>query len=50
DDDDEEDPWDQRIRATGCYEENVRVLICHADKRDWRLCREEMDAFRQCYA
>jgi cytochrome c oxidase assembly factor 4 len=46
----EDDPWDKRIKDTGCFEENTRLLICKADKRDWRLCREELEAFRRCYA
>ncbi|KAI8050825.1 hypothetical protein BDF22DRAFT_693600 [Syncephalis plumigaleata] len=50
DDDEEEDPWDQRIRNTGCYEENTKLHHCYAKHRDWRACKDEMEAFRQCYA
>ncbi|KAJ2612882.1 hypothetical protein H4S08_002506 [Coemansia sp. RSA 1365] len=44
----DEDEWDKRIRRTGCFEENERVLICHADTGDWRKCLREMTAFKQC--
>ncbi|KAI9591976.1 hypothetical protein BDF19DRAFT_339112, partial [Syncephalis fuscata] len=49
-DDDEEDPWDQRIRSTGCYDENMRLHECYMAKHDWRACKEEMEAFKQCFA
>ncbi|KAJ2802017.1 hypothetical protein H4R20_003445, partial [Coemansia guatemalensis] len=42
----DEDEWDKRIRRTGCFKENERVLICHADTGDWRKCVREMAAFR----
>ncbi|PIA16061.1 hypothetical protein COEREDRAFT_28837, partial [Coemansia reversa NRRL 1564] len=44
----DEDEWDKRIRRTGCFEENERVLICHADTGDWRKCLREMAAFKRC--
>ncbi|KAG2172497.1 hypothetical protein INT44_006670 [Umbelopsis vinacea] len=47
--DQEEDAYDARIQKTGCQEENDTLLICYADKRDWRLCHAEMQAFRNCY-
>lgn len=49
DQDQEEDAYDARIQKTGCQEENDNLLICYADKRDWRLCNAEMQAFRNCY-
>lgn len=48
-DDQEEDAYDARIQKTGCQEENDNLLICYADKKDWRLCSAEMQAFRNCY-
>ncbi len=47
-DEDDEDPWVQRIRLTGCAAENERLLDCHAASKDWRVCRPEMAAFREC--
>ncbi|KAJ2706283.1 hypothetical protein H4R19_005027 [Coemansia spiralis] len=47
-DDDDDDAWDRRIRRTGCFAENERVLICHADTGDWRKCADELAAFRSC--
>lgn len=44
----EEDQWNKIIKQTGCFEENERVLICHADTGDWRKCAEELKAFRDC--
>ncbi|KIW19569.1 hypothetical protein PV08_00142 [Exophiala spinifera] len=49
DEDDELDEWDQRIFSTGCAEEQLRMNDCYYDKKDWRLCRNEMEAFRQCW-
>lgn len=48
-DDQEEDAYDVRIQKTGCQEENDNLLICYHDKRDWRQCSAEMQAFRNCY-
>ncbi|CAM0136718.1 unnamed protein product [Umbelopsis sp. WA50703] len=45
----EDDPYDNRLQKTGCKEENDNLLVCYADKRDWRLCHAEMQAFRNCY-
>lgn len=47
--DDEPDEWDKRIINTGCYEENLALQLCHADKGDWRQCLGEMEAFRKCW-
>ncbi|KAI8372374.1 hypothetical protein EDC96DRAFT_500878 [Choanephora cucurbitarum] len=45
----EEDPYNARIEKTGCYKENEALQLCFYDKRDWRLCQEEMKAFRACF-
>lgn len=47
--DEEEDPWDARIAKTGCFEENEKLQICRYDTGDWRLCLNEMKAFRECW-
>ncbi|KAI8068306.1 hypothetical protein BC940DRAFT_299650 [Gongronella butleri] len=47
--DNEKDPYDVRIEKTGCAKENDDLLLCYYDKRDWRLCQEEMKKFRACY-
>ncbi|ODV93807.1 hypothetical protein PACTADRAFT_51556 [Pachysolen tannophilus NRRL Y-2460] len=47
--DDEPDEWDKRIIKTGCHEENMKLLLCHADTNDWRKCVAEMKAFRECW-
>ncbi|KAJ2021914.1 hypothetical protein IWW57_004733, partial [Coemansia sp. S610] len=44
----EDDAWDKRIRKTGCFAENERLLVCHADTNDWRQCAREIAAFKQC--
>ncbi|KAJ1940938.1 hypothetical protein FBU59_003658 [Linderina macrospora] len=46
--DDDDDEWDKRIKRTGCFDENERLLICHADTGDWRQCTAQMLAFKQC--
>ncbi|EER33319.1 predicted protein [Candida tropicalis MYA-3404] len=48
-DDDEPDEWDSRILKTGCYQENLNLQLCHADKGDWRQCLKEMQLFRECW-
>lgn len=48
-DDDSPDEWDQRIIDTGCYQENLNLQLCHADKGDWRECLKEMEEFRKCW-
>ncbi|KAI8329589.1 hypothetical protein BD560DRAFT_293556, partial [Blakeslea trispora] len=45
----EEDPYNARIEKTGCYKENEALQLCFYDKKDWRLCQEEMKAFRACF-
>ncbi|KAI1619041.1 hypothetical protein EDD36DRAFT_427699 [Exophiala viscosa] len=47
--DEELDDWDQRIFSTGCAEEQLRMNDCYYDKKDWRACKNEMEAFRQCW-
>ncbi|KAI9308675.1 hypothetical protein BJ944DRAFT_259821 [Cunninghamella echinulata] len=45
----EEDPYNARIEKTGCAQENEDLQLCFYDKRDWRLCKEEMQRFRKCF-
>lgn len=49
DSNEEEDPYNARIEKTGCFQENERVLICYYENKDWRKCKEEMQAFRDCF-
>ncbi|KAI0400266.1 hypothetical protein F4802DRAFT_502281 [Xylaria palmicola] len=48
-DDDEPDEWDKRIFSTGCADENANLTDCYWRKKDWRLCKEEMNIFRACW-
>ncbi|KAH8666007.1 hypothetical protein BGZ60DRAFT_410385 [Tricladium varicosporioides] len=48
-DDDEPDEWDKRIFSTGCSEENMKMTDCYYEKKDWRLCKNEMETFRKCW-
>lgn len=48
-DDDEPDEWDKRIFSTGCAEEQLKMNDCYYDKKDWRSCQKEMEAFRECW-
>lgn len=45
----EDDPYNLRIEKTGCAQENEDLQLCFYDKRDWRLCKDEMQRFRQCF-
>ncbi|KAB5582929.1 hypothetical protein GE09DRAFT_1211546 [Coniochaeta sp. 2T2.1] len=47
--DDEPDEWDKRIFSTGCAAENTKLTDCYFEKKDWRLCKTEMERFRQCW-
>ncbi|KAF2771175.1 hypothetical protein EJ03DRAFT_372917 [Teratosphaeria nubilosa] len=48
-DDDEPDDWDKRIFSTGCADENATLNNCFFEKKDWRACKNEMEAFKQCW-
>lgn len=48
-DDDEPDEWDKRIFSTGCSEENAKLTDCYYEKKDWRVCKKEMEIFRECW-
>ncbi|QIW95721.1 hypothetical protein AMS68_001239 [Peltaster fructicola] len=48
-DDDEPDEWDKRIFSTGCSDENAKLTDCYWEKKDWRLCKQEMETFKQCW-
>ncbi|KAG0637449.1 hypothetical protein HOY80DRAFT_889658 [Tuber brumale] len=47
--DDEPDAWDKRISDTGCAAENTRLNDCFFEKKDWRMCQKEMEAFKECW-
>lgn len=56
----DEDPYISRIRRSGCYAQHVALQDCYlvlggedgktlSTVRDWRKCRREMEAFKQCF-
>ncbi|KAK4099485.1 hypothetical protein N658DRAFT_498416 [Parathielavia hyrcaniae] len=47
--DDEPDEWDKRIFSTGCADENAKMTDCYYEKKDWRVCKDEMERFRRCW-
>ncbi|KAH8775940.1 hypothetical protein BGZ57DRAFT_762543 [Hyaloscypha finlandica] len=47
--DDEPDEWDKRIFSTGCAAENTKMNDCYYEKKDWRLCKNELEVFRKCW-
>ncbi|KNE54544.1 hypothetical protein AMAG_00514 [Allomyces macrogynus ATCC 38327] len=47
--DDEEDPYDARIRRSGCQREHEVLQDCYHEKHDWRQCIKEMQAFKACW-
>ncbi|KHJ31732.1 putative cytochrome oxidase assembly factor 4 [Erysiphe necator] len=49
DDDDEPDDWDKRIFSTGCAAENTKMNDCFYEKKDWRLCKDELKLFKECW-
>ncbi|KAF2797409.1 hypothetical protein K505DRAFT_322604 [Melanomma pulvis-pyrius CBS 109.77] len=48
-DDDEPDEWDKRIFSTGCSDENMKLTDCYYEKKDWRVCKKEMEIFKECW-
>ncbi|OJK03628.1 uncharacterized protein BO66DRAFT_393764 [Aspergillus aculeatinus CBS 121060] len=48
-DDDEPDEWEKRINRTGCADEQMTLNDCVYQKKDWRSCQKEMEAFRECW-
>lgn len=46
---DEPDDWDKRIFSTGCAAENTKMNDCYFEKKDWRLCRKELESFKRCW-
>ncbi|PYH47640.1 uncharacterized protein BP01DRAFT_390157 [Aspergillus saccharolyticus JOP 1030-1] len=48
-DDDEPDEWEKRISRTGCADEQMTLNDCVYQKKDWRSCQQEMEAFRECW-
>ncbi|KAF2712061.1 hypothetical protein K504DRAFT_400493 [Pleomassaria siparia CBS 279.74] len=47
--DDEPDEWDKRIFSTGCSDENMKLTDCYYEKKDWRVCKKEMEVFKECW-
>ncbi|KAI8822574.1 uncharacterized protein EV422DRAFT_488697, partial [Fimicolochytrium jonesii] len=47
--DEEEDPYITRIKNSGCFPQHEALQDCHFAKKDWRKCKDEMLAFRQCF-
>ena len=37
------------IEQTGCGDLNDKVLLCYDEHRDWRACKDLVNAFRECY-
>lgn len=46
---DDPDEYNDRIRRTGCFEENEALQLCYYDRKDWRACSAEMQRFRECW-
>lgn len=40
----DEDPVEQ----SGCAAENDALFLCYDATKDWRACRKELEAFKQC--
>ena len=48
--DDVRDPFDDGIRNSGCQTQHEQLQECYQKFHDWRKCKEEMDAFKRCFA
>ena len=49
DDNEEEDPYITRIKNSGCFPQHEQLQDCYYDKKDWRLCINEMKEFKSCF-
>ncbi|ORZ40140.1 hypothetical protein BCR44DRAFT_36968 [Catenaria anguillulae PL171] len=47
--DDEEDPYDARIRRSGCASEHEALQDCHFATKDYRKCTQQLLAFKECW-
>ena len=47
--DSEEDPYDLRIKKSGCWTEHVQLQDCHFNTRDFRMCTLEMQNLKKCW-
>ncbi|KAH7696562.1 Protein T20D3.3 c [Aphelenchoides avenae] len=44
----DEDKVEALIRSSGCWDKHIAVVDCMGDKRDWRLCQDDLKRFREC--
>ena len=44
----EEDPFYTIIEKSGCAKYHYALQDCYTEKKDWRECKKEMEAFQQC--
>ena len=45
----EEDPYDIRIKKSGCAKYHYALQDCYAEHKDWRKCTKEMADFKKCF-
>jgi len=43
------DPYLDMLERTGCQPLNDLVLQCYQSTKDWRLCQQQVQAFRDCF-
>lgn len=46
---DNQDPFEEMMKRTGCLELHYKVQDCMFEHRDWRQCRQQVDDFRVCF-
>ncbi|KTW31840.1 uncharacterized protein T551_01101 [Pneumocystis jirovecii RU7] len=44
-----ENSFEKILNSSGCIQERETLQECYYEKRDWRLCSEELKRFRQCW-
>jgi cytochrome c oxidase assembly factor 4 len=47
--DDYEDPYDTRLKNSGCFSEHTMLQDCHYNNRDFRMCIKEMQLLKECW-
>ncbi len=49
-DDGDMDPVDRMLKKAGCLDLHYKVQECMVDHKDWRKCKDEVQAFKKCVA
>ena len=46
--DDDLDPAERMLKASGCLDSHYAVQACMVDHKDWRRCQDQVKLFKEC--